>query len=106
MIVSSISSLAGIGQKAQPGAETAPHPQAEAPIPSRALVPLESPIRATERSTARPSAIFVAHLIAMAEQAPQTRALRRETPVVAHNVYGRATERGTDRFGQVVSQSV
>ena len=104
MIVSSITSPAGIGQKAQPRADTAP--QAEALIPSRALVPLESPPHATERYTARPSAIFVAHLIAMAEQAPQTRPLRRETPAVAHNIYGRATARGTDRFGTVVSQSV
>ena len=104
MIVSSITSPAGIGQKTQPNAETAP--QAEALIPSRALVPLEAPARTNDRYTAQPSAIFVAHLIAMAELAPQTRYLRRETPSVANDIYGRATTRSADRFGKVVSQSV
>ena len=73
MIVSSITSPAGTGRKTQPAPETAP--QAETLPSSRALVSLESPSRTTERYTARPSAPFVAHLIAMAEQAPQTCAL-------------------------------
>jgi len=103
MIVSSIIPPAGVGQKTQPGVETAP--QAEALIPSRALVRLDPPARATDRYSARPSAIFVAHLIAMAEQAPQTRPLRREARSVANDIYGRAITRGTDRFGKVVSQS-
>ena len=104
MIVSSITSPAGIGQTTRPGADIAA--QAEVVIPSRALVPLENPHRATERYSSRPSAPFVAHLITMAEQAPQTRPLRRETPAVAHDVYGRATAKGVPSFGKVVSQSV
>jgi len=104
MIVPSITPPAGIGPKAQPGADA--NPQAETLIPSRALVPLEAPSRTTDRYSARLSAIFVAHLIAMAEQVPQTRPLRRETPSVANAIYGRATTRGADRFGKVVSQSV
>lgn len=103
MIVSSITSPAGTGRKTQPAPETAP--QAETLPSSRALVSLESPSRTTERYTARPSAPFVAHLIAMAEQAPQTCALRREAPAVAHGVYGRAKAKGPLSFGRVVSQS-
>ncbi|MBB5053246.1 hypothetical protein HNQ36_003237 [Afipia massiliensis] len=54
---------------------------------------------------ARPDASFVAHLIAMAEQAPQTRTLRREAPAVAHGAYGRATVRGANGFGKVLSRT-
>lgn len=104
MIVSSITSPAGIGQTTRPAANTAA--QAEVVIPGRALVPLENPHRATERYSSRPSAPFVAHLIAMAEHASQTRPLRRETPSVALDVYGRATAKGAASFGKVVSQSV
>lgn len=104
MIVSSISSPTGTSRKTQPGAETAP--QVEALPPSRALVSPESPSRTADRYMARPSAIFVAHLIAMAEQVPQTRVLRRETPPVAHGVYGRATAKSPPSFGRVVSQTV
>jgi len=104
MIVSNIISPAGIGQKAQPDADAVS--QAEALILGRALVPLESPHRATARCSSRPSAPFVAHLIAMAEQAPQTRPLRRETSSVARDVYGRATAKGVLSFGKLVSQSV
>jgi hypothetical protein len=41
----------------------------------------------------RPNASFVTHLIATAEQAPQTRALRRATPADALGAYGGATAR-------------
>ncbi|MEA2867295.1 MAG: hypothetical protein QOE39_2010 [Bradyrhizobium sp.] len=35
----------------------------------------------------RPNSIFVAHLIATAEQVPQTRSLRRATPLDAYTAY-------------------
>ena len=57
---------------------------------SVALVPT---VAAAQRSQAairplsRPSSIFVTHLIATAEQAPQTRSLRRATPADAQTAY-------------------
>jgi hypothetical protein len=38
----------------------------------------------------RPSAVFLAHLIAVAQQAPQTRQRRRAEPDVAKAVYAEA----------------
>lgn len=75
------------------------------PVPGRALVPLQSPAEAPVLYAARPNASFVAHLIAMAEQAPQTRTLRRETPAVAHGAYNGATVHGANCFGRVLSQT-
>jgi hypothetical protein len=55
-----------------------------------ALVPIA---RAASRSPAfgpsltRPNSTFVAHLIATAEHAPQTRQLRRATPAAARDAY-------------------
>jgi hypothetical protein len=63
---------------------------AEAAPASVALVPT---VAAAQRSQAairplsRPSSIFVTHLIATAEQAPQTRSLRRATPADAQTAY-------------------
>ncbi|MEH2511681.1 hypothetical protein V1291_003035 [Nitrobacteraceae bacterium AZCC 1564] len=63
---------------------------------STALVPIG---RAQERTSShrhvstRPNASFVTHLIATAEQAPQTRTLRRATPTDALAAYGRVTAR-------------
>lgn len=74
------------------------------PAASRALMPIERPLRASAVRMAHPDASFVAHLIAMAEQAPQTRILRREAPTVAHGAYGRATVRGANGFGKVLSR--
>lgn len=59
------------------------------PKASTALVPI---IAATKhapvaRSLARHDAFFVAQLIAMAHYSPQTRALRRADPQVAHAAY-------------------
>jgi len=53
---------------------------------------------------ARPEASFVAHLIAMAEHSPQTRALRRATSEAAQAMYERATVKGADGYGRVLSQ--
>jgi hypothetical protein len=43
--------------------------------------------QASIRPLSRPSSIFVTHLIATAEQAPQTRSLRRATPADAQTAY-------------------
>lgn len=76
----------------------------EEPAASRALVPVERAIRTSTVGTARPDASFVAHLIAMAEQAPQTRVLRKATSVDARAIYERMTARGNDN-GKVLSQT-
>jgi hypothetical protein len=44
--------------------------------------------QARSRPLSRPSSIFVTHLIATAEQAPQTRSLRRATAADAQTAYG------------------
>jgi hypothetical protein len=44
------------------------------------LVPLPRRSSGTSEPISRPDPSFVAHLIAMAEQSPQTRLLRRATP--------------------------
>lgn len=86
----------------QPAAQTRPAQQQPA---SRALVPLEQPIRKFVSRPARLDATFVAHLIAMAEQAPQTRPLRRATSADARAVYDRATQRTATGYGEVLSQT-
>jgi hypothetical protein len=101
MMISSTHPRIESSQAKQPAADT--NPSADAP--GRALVPLQPSTRAAERHAARPDASFVTHLIAMAEQAPQTRELRRETPAIAHRVYGRATARAMTSFGKLLSQS-
>jgi hypothetical protein len=62
---------------------------------SRALVPLTLPSAsaASLDQAIRPDARFVAHLIASATFAPQTRALRRAAPDDAATTYSHATER-------------
>jgi hypothetical protein len=62
---------------------------------SVALVPTVASAQRSQasiRPLSRPSSIFVTHLIATAEQAPQTRSLRRATPADAQTAY-RATQR-------------
>jgi hypothetical protein len=56
-----------------------------------ALVPLDAALARPARSDHglnRPDPRFVAHMIAMAENSPQTRQLRRATPAVAQAAYG------------------
>jgi hypothetical protein len=56
--------------------------------PGMALVPLARPIRLTPTGRiTRPDPTFVAHLIATAAHAPQTRNLRRAAPSDAHSAY-------------------
>lgn len=88
----------------QPAAHTRPVEE-EQPA-NRALVPLERTIQTSPLRTVRPDATFVAHLIAMAEQAPQTRPLRRTTPADARVVYDRARLRSAAAsYGAVLSQT-
>jgi hypothetical protein len=61
------------------------------PEPGRALVPTTTCGQAASTSAkSRPSAMFLAHLIAVAQQAPQTRQRRRAEPDVANAVYAEA----------------
>ena len=53
------------------------------------LVPVASPVHWTPKPVlSRPDAPFVTHLIATAEQAPQTRRLRRASLADAQTAYG------------------
>jgi hypothetical protein len=99
MIVSSVPSKTGPTQSAAHANTLA------TPLQSRALVPLQSPAEAPVLYAARPNASFVAHLITMAELAPQTRTLRHETPAVAHGAYNGATAHGANFFGRVLSRT-
>ncbi|MGL4263938.1 MAG: hypothetical protein ACRCV5_16595 [Afipia sp.] len=104
MIVSRIVSTAGPGAQARQAAAT--EPRSAETVPSRALVPLEAPARAPALRLARPDASFVTHLIAMAEQTPQTRTLRRATPADARAVYNRAATTPANFYGKALSQVV
>jgi hypothetical protein len=78
------------GRPEQTGDDTS----AEARPACVALVPMVQPAQrsqASGRTLSRPSAIFVTHLIATAEQAPQTRLLRRASAADAQTAY-RATQ--------------
>lgn len=56
--------------------------------PCMALVPVVAPAEWTHTvSQPRPNSIFVTHLIATAERAPQTRHLRRATAADAQSAY-------------------
>jgi hypothetical protein len=53
------------------------------------LVPVTQTVRwSTKPALARPDPVFVTHLIATADQAPQTRSLRRGSPEDAQTAYG------------------
>jgi hypothetical protein len=103
MTVSGISSKTG--SHLQMGRSAARVASQAEPITSGALVPVERPVWSPPARTARPDASFVAHLIAMAEQDPQTRTLRRATPSVARGAYTRITMRGANDHGKVLSQT-
>lgn len=77
---------------------------ANEPVTAGALIPLERAGRISVLRPARPEAPFVAHLIAMAEHAPQTRTSRRATPAAAQATYDRATVAAANGYGRVLSQ--
>jgi hypothetical protein len=54
------------------------------------LVPMAEPAQRWQNPgypLPRPNPMFITHLIATAEQVPQTRSLRRATPLDAHTAY-------------------
>ena len=61
--------------------------------PGAALVPLTRSVRWSPTAAARPDATFVAQLIATADQAPQTRSLRRASMADAQTAYGASQTR-------------
>ena len=71
-----------------------------------ALVPLAQTVQWSRKSaTARPDPSFVAHLIATADQAPQTRSLRRASPADAQTAYG-ASQAGRCAAGSRTRQTI
>jgi hypothetical protein len=80
-------------------------PPAEPP-PGRALVPVgPSQGAAIDPAGSRPSAVFLAQLIATAQQAPQTRQRRRAEPTEASAVY-EAGSVPAARTGRAVCRSM
>jgi hypothetical protein len=73
-----------------------------------ALVPVVQPApwsRAPATLPTRPNSVFVTHLIATAEQLPQTRGLRRATPRDAQTAYA-ANRDPTERAGIRTRQTI
>ncbi|MEH2524758.1 MULTISPECIES: hypothetical protein [unclassified Bradyrhizobium] len=60
------------------------------------LVPVTQSVRWSPRRAPRPDPTFVAQLIATADQAPQTRGLRRGSPADAQTAYGASQIRRCD----------
>jgi hypothetical protein len=74
----------GIGERPTPGQSLNPSPE----ITERSLVPIAGrPIESRRAPSARPSPAFLAHLIATAQHAPQTRARSRAEPADAIATY-------------------
>jgi hypothetical protein len=74
----------GIGERPTPGQSRDPSPETT----ERSLVPVAGrPIESRQAPSARPSPAFLAHLIATAQHAPQTRARSRAEPADAIATY-------------------
>ncbi len=75
------------------------------PEPGRALVPVASAASAapTGGRNPRPSAAFIAHLVATAQGAPQTRSRRRATADHAATVYAAAARKERPKKAIAVS---
>lgn len=91
MIGSPLQSSGAQSSRTRPGSGSAargPRASDETSLTSAALVPVTPP-DAVEKtaSLGRPNPAFVTHLIAMAQQAPQTRTLRRASPEEAQALY-------------------
>lgn len=79
---------------------------ADLPQPGRALVLVGSgPATAADRAGSRPSAVFLAHLIATAQRAPQTRWRRRAEPYEVSTIYATASAPAT-RMGRAICRSM
>ncbi len=101
MVISGLKAMSGSAPDREPAEQNAP---AQEPVTTLALVPVEPAERISTLRPVRPQASFVAHLIATAEHAPQTRALRRTTPAVARATYDHATTKGGIGQGRILSQ--
>ena len=79
---------------------------ADLPQPGHALVLVgPGPATAVEPAGSRPSALFLAQLIATAQRAPQTRWRRRAEPHEVSTVYASASAPMT-RMGKTISRSM
>jgi hypothetical protein len=79
---------------------------ADLPQPGRALVVVGSGQgTAVEPAGGRPSAVFLAQLIATAQQAPQTRRRRRAEPNEASSIYA-AVSAPAARIGRAICRSM
>lgn len=106
--------IAGI-TRSEPATATCPRPvqsgtqadtQADLPQPGRALVVVGSgPEAAVDPAGSRPSAAFLAQLIATAQRAPQTRQRRRAEPSEVSTIYAAVSAPAT-RTGRAISRSM
>jgi hypothetical protein len=79
---------------------------ADLPRPGRALVAVGSGRgTAVDPAGSRPSAVFLAQLIATAQQAPQTRRRRRAEPNEATSIYA-AVSAPAARIGRAICRSM
>ena len=101
-----------INPTAKSGAFDARHNQkAEAATPAVGtalvpVVPIQERTSPHHHVSTRPNASFVAHLIATAEQVPQTRTLRRATSADALAAYGRVTTRAAATVSNIENMSL
>jgi hypothetical protein len=80
--------------------------QVDRPPTGRALVLVgRGPATAVDSAGARPSAVFLAQLIATAQRAPQTRRRRRAAPGEASSVYASVSAPAA-RIGRAVYRSM
>jgi hypothetical protein len=78
---------------------------ADLPQPGRALVLVGSGPEAADPAGSRPSAAFLAQLIATAQRVPQTRGRRRAEPGEVTTIYAAASAPAA-RIGRAVSRSM
>lgn len=110
MIVSPVRSSTAQSSRARPAGRNAgrrPNDTEQTPPVSTALVPITPPEAAAKpaSSLSRPNPAFVTHLIAMAQQAPQTRNLRRASPEEAKALY-RAQPASAAARGVLTSKTI
>jgi hypothetical protein len=79
--------------------------RADPPQPGRSLVAISSGQGTAVEPTGRPSAVFLAQLIATAQRAPQTRRLRRAEPNEASAIY-EAVSVPAARMGRAICRSL
>lgn len=103
MIVSSLRPVQARRADRKPAADQGDPPKP----PSTALVPVMAPsaVAKPANGLARPNPAFVAHLIATAQLAPQTRVLRRASPEEAQAHY-RTRAAATAARGMRMSKTV